>query len=338
MLSMLIADALGHRFPSQRVLSNKPVTLTDADIYGALEPLSIHGPLFTSDLLAFMSLYRDTERYNRDRLGDFYTSTRIRYAGQLVGGPIFDRPLYQFPEQPHTPKRRQQIIHQENDRGDAILKAAGRYHPIKHGGWWDHQVVTGHVTAGIHLGALFDNKPFKPSDMIAPELGVVVPFEIKGTLYDTTLYRPDALFGVDRYFILEIDLGNEVGHATDPKLRKTYERMVLQILALIGSRLYHEKYGIPANKALMALIVSTSQAKIAIIESIILEHTSHLPEPGCNFILLKHIPATAFSAHHSPRPLTRLPRDTEKPPIDLWNDPWKRAGRPDFYINNPKRQ
>jgi hypothetical protein len=319
---MLTTDARGHRFPSQRTLSKEPVSIVDADIYGTLEPLNIHGPLFTSYLLEFGAFYRDTARYTRDRLGWFNNSTNISFEGKPVGGPILDRPPQQFPEPPHTPKRRQHLIHANNARADAILKAAGRYHPIKHGGWWEHQVANSCISASLHLSALHDERRFFTSDEITADIGIKVPFEIADKLYESIRLVPDYLFGVDRYYAVETDLGNEVGRAEQPHLRKTYERMVLQYLALIGDKLYHKVYGIPDNKALMVLFVTTDAAKIKLMESIIKENVG-----ACNFILMKHVSAEAFSAYHSPKPL-----------YTLWTEPWKRAGRGDFYINNPARQ
>jgi hypothetical protein len=155
---MLLTDARGHRFPNQRTLSRAPVRIVDADIYGTLEPLNIHGPLFTSTLLEFASYFRDTPRYTRDRLGHFYTSTDITYLDKPAGGPILDRPEAQFPKKDEgTPKRAMMILHDNNPRADRILQAAGRYHPIKHGGWWHHKVANAHITASLHLSALEEN-------------------------------------------------------------------------------------------------------------------------------------------------------------------------------------
>ena len=92
-----LLDARGQRFPNQQVLKPTPIRICDADIYGTLEPLNIHGPLFTSYLVAFASHFRATPRYTRNRLGDFYTSTDITHLGTAAAGPILDRPEGQFP-------------------------------------------------------------------------------------------------------------------------------------------------------------------------------------------------------------------------------------------------
>ena len=124
---MLTVDARGQRFPNQRILKPTPIRICDADIYGTLEPLNIHGPLFTSYLLAFASHFRATPRYTRNRLGDFYTSTDITHLGTAAGGPILDRPEGQFPKpEEGTPKRSMMILHENNARANRILKAAER--------------------------------------------------------------------------------------------------------------------------------------------------------------------------------------------------------------------
>lgn len=319
---MLTLDARGHRFPNQRTFRDDHVSITDADIYGTLEPLNLHGPLFTSYLLDFASFYRDTADYTRERLGWFFNSNAIRFDGK-VGGPVLDRPAKQFPRpEEGTPKRAMMILHANNTRADGILKAAGRYHLIKHGGWFEHQVANACITASLHLAALHAERTFIPPDKIAEDIGLKVPFEIDGKEYENIRLVPDYLFGIDRYYAIETDLGNEVGRAEEPHRRKTYERMILQYLRLIGDKLYHKAYGILANKALMVLFVTTNAAKIKLMEGIIEQYVD-----ACNFILMKHVSVEAFSAYHSPKPL-----------YTLWTEPWKRAGRSDFYINNPARQ
>jgi hypothetical protein len=329
---MLTHDQKGHRFPNHRTLSKQPVSITDADIYGSLEPLNLHGPLFTSYLLEFAAFYRDTAKYTRERLGWFYDSNAIRFDGD-TGGPILDRPAQQFPKPPHSPKRAMMILHANSARADAILKATGRYHSIKHGGWFEHQVANGCITASLHLSSLHAERTFIPPDKIAEDIGITVPYSIGNRDFDNHRLVPDYLFGIDRFYAVETDLGNEVGRA-DIDLthrRKTYERMVLQYLELIGrsqddagTKLYNTAYRILRNKALLVLFVTTERSKLDLMESIIKQHA---PGGACNFILMKHVPAEAFSAYRSPKPL-----------YTLWTEPWKRAGRGDFYINNPARQ
>jgi len=225
------------------------------------------------------------------------------------------------------------ILHANGARADAILKAAGRYHSIKHGGWFEHQVANACISASLHLAALHAEQRFFTPDEIAEDIGVTVPYSIGDRDFDNHRLVPDYLFGVDRYYAVETDLGNEVGRA-DIDLthrRKTYERMVLQYLELIGrgqddagTKLYNTAYRIPRNKALLVLFVTTERSKLDLMENIIKQHS---PGGACNFILMKHVPAEAFSAYHSPKPL-----------YTLWTDPWKRAGRSDFGINNPARQ
>ena len=62
-------DKLDRAFPNQLVLIDDAFAITDTDLYGTLEPINLHGPLFTSYLLDFAAFYRDTPRYTKDRLG-----------------------------------------------------------------------------------------------------------------------------------------------------------------------------------------------------------------------------------------------------------------------------
>lgn len=313
-------DALGRAFPNQLVLTDDSYTLGDPDIYSVLEPLNLHGPLYTAYLEAFQSFFRNTPRFSRERPSNLSRSKRIRYEGE-IGGPVLFRPAQQFPEH-EKPVRTMSLRYDLTPRGKAILVRAGRKHAINHGGWFEHQTANACISASLHLSALHAGTRFYTPDEIAGEdIGRVVPYELKGTYYENHRLVPDYLFGIDRYYAVETDLGNEVGRAEEPHRRKTYERMVLQYLALIGDKTYHEAYKIPANKALLVLFVTTQKSKLDLMESIIKEKVG-----TCNFILMKHIPAEAFSAYHSPKPL------------DLWTTPWKRVGRPDFYINNPERQ
>ncbi len=225
------------------------------------------------------------------------------------------------------------LLHDLSPRGKAILSKADRYHPIKHGGWFEHQVANACISASLHLCALHAERTFIPPDKIADDIGITAPYSIKDKDFDNRRLVPDYLFGVDRFYAVETDLGNEVGRA-DIDLthrRKTYERMVLQYLELIGrsqddqeTKLYNTAYRIPRNKALLVLFVTTQRSQLDLMDSIRREHS---PSAACNFILMKNVPAEAFSAYHSPRPL-----------YTLWTEPWKRAGRGDLFINNPARQ
>lgn len=312
-------DKLNRAFPNQLVPIDDSFTLTDADIFGTLEPLNLHGPLYTSMLTKFASYYRKTPRYCKDRLGYLARSKNIRYRTE-VGGPVLFRPKQQFPGPFERPSRNMMLTHDLTPRGIDILRKAGRYHAIKHGGWYEHQIATAHLTASIHLAALYLKYPFLP--LPVADLSVKVPFEINGNEYENRLV-PDSVFGFGkRYFALEADLGNEVGRAEQSHMRKTYERMVLQYLRFIGDKLYHEAYKIPAEQPLLMLFVTTRESKLALIESIIKEHVG-----ACNFILSQYVPEEWFSAFHSPKPI-----------YNLCTDSWKRARRPDFNICNPARQ
>lgn len=326
---MLTHDKKGTRFPTARVLNDEPTEVNEADLFGLLETLNIHGPLFTSQLLAFDAFFRKNPKVACNRLSRFYTSNAITYLGEPTGGPILDRAApHQFkkPDE-RTSIKRLMMVHSLNAKGKRVLQEAGRYHPIAHGGWLHHQIACAHITSSLHLSAINAGLRFYTQDEIAGEhAGRTVSYTLKGTTYDNHQLVPDYLCAIgnkerQRYFAVEVDRGNEVGRADEPHRRKTYERMVIQYATLIGDKLYHEAYDIPGNKPLLVLFVSTSLSKLNLMASIVKQHVGK-----CSYILMKHIEPEAFSPYHSPAPL------------DLWTTPWQRVGCPDFHLNNPERQ
>ena len=46
-------DTLARALPSHNILTDDSVSVTDADVYGVMEPLNIHGPLYTQYLVEF---------------------------------------------------------------------------------------------------------------------------------------------------------------------------------------------------------------------------------------------------------------------------------------------
>lgn len=337
---MLTHDAKGRRFAIARVICHDPVNITEADLFG-LEFLNLHGPLFTCDLLAAMARHRKREKYNRDRLRLMNNSDNIWYDGRRYG-PVIDRPEDQLDrkknsEERYPPKQGQMMVHDINGQGKGILRRAGRYHRIRHGGWWDHNFGNARISAGLHLGAMEDGLALTPQDHIVKEkLGVIIPYETpNGAEIDDQSYVPDDLMGFDRYFTLETDLGNEVGRPGERteveddealyRRRKSYDRMVRQLYGLISKGLYKTLYRIPSDKPLMNLFVTTSMPKFLLMKDIIGELTEGR---GFNWLLLKHIDRrTIFNPLEDPKPLT-----------NLWREPWERVGNIPFYLNNPERQ
>jgi|SRR5579863_4555950 len=331
-------DSLDRTFPNQLVLIDDPYTVTDTDIWGTAEPLNIHGELYSSYLEPFGAFYRNTPDYTRKRVSWLSRSRNIRYQGK-VGGPVYFRPRDQFPKEKERISRNMTLRYDLTERGVQILKRTGRYHPIKHGGWKDHQIATGCITASLHLAMLHDNVPFITPDYIADDLGVTVPYTAPdGTHYKDHRLVFDYIFGARRrVHPIETDLGSEVGRAGTKKpdteqfrRRKSYQRMYFQYSELIlrsqpdGGKLYNKAFRIPRENGLMPLFITTSKSKVQLMKDIILEFTDG---EGCNWFLMKYVPAKIFSAYESPKPL-----------LELWTGPWERAGRSDFYINNPARQ
>jgi hypothetical protein len=348
---MLTHDKRGYRYAIARDICHDPVHVTDADL-AAPEGLNLCGPLLTCDLLGLMALYRKREKYNRDRLRLMFNSDNIWHDGKRYD-PILDRPPEQLDKKKgsdeyHPPEQGQMMVHDINAAGKRLLRRAGRYHRIRHGGWWDHKFGNARISAGLMIGAANDGLAFTPQDHILKEkLGVIVPYETPdGTEIADQTYVPDNLFGFHlfslddraaqgRYFVLETDFGNEVGRpgerseAEDEEAlyrrRKSYDRMVRQLHGLIAKRLYKTLYRIPDGKPLLALFATTSVPTLNLVKDIINDLTNG---KGFNWLLLKHIDREAlFSRFNHPKPLTHL-----------WTEPWERVGNAPFSLNDPERQ
>lgn len=323
------------RFPYTRVPNDKKIVVVQDDFDYLFGPINTHGMLFTSYLDWFDPRSEWVKKQRRNLL---FNNDNIYWRGRCLGGGLLERPL---PPQPpgvriHL-KRNRMVLHDLSPLAVKLMKKEDRYRHIPHGGWYWHQVLTACITGSLHLVANELKMPFTPQDEIAEDIGVVVPYVgPDGKFYDKHKLVPDYVLGLDRYYAIEADLGTETGNAgeTNPDQfyqKKSYDRMVRQYLEFIarkqddaGTKLYHTAYRIPRHKPLMVLFVSTSERKLKLLESIIMERTEGR---GCNFILMQHVPPEMIDPENSPEPLTHL-----------WTMPWKRAGKPDFYISNPGRQ
>ena len=313
-------DTLGRRKPDSHLPIDTPYRVEEDDLDTMLEPSGVHGVMFTSYYERFGLLKKHDGLGIRKRVSGFASSTNIRWNG-VVGGPLLIRPLHE------RPSRNMTRYYELSPRGIAILKETKRWHQIPHGGWWKHQIANACVTASLHLGVAEGNKLFSP---MTGDLGRVIDYEAHGRYYDKHRLVPDFAFRVDyekdlnRYFMVETDLGNELPTTERVEVfdqRKTFDRMVIQYARLIGHKLYYELYGIPNNKALLMLFVTNSGSKFENMKEIIQKHLGR-----CSYILLKQVPPNSFSPYRKPQPL------------DLWPTPWERVGYPDFYLNDPARQ
>jgi hypothetical protein len=313
-------DTLGRRKPDAYLFTDTPYRVEEDDFDTMLEPSSVHGLMFTSYFERFGLLKKNDGLGIRKRVGGFATSTNIRWNG-VVGGPLLIRPRHE------RPSRNMTRYYELSPRGIAIVKATNKWRQIPHGGWWKHQIANACVTASLHIGVAEDEKLFSP---MTGDLGRVIDYEAHGRYYDKHRLVPDFGFCVDygqnlrRYFMVETDLGNELPTTERVEIferRKTFDRMAIQYARLIGHALYYDLYGIPHNKALLALFVTSSEAKLEDMKQIIQKHLG-----TCAYILLKCVPPDSFSPYKKPQPL------------DLWDTPWERVGYPAFYLNNPARQ
>ena len=326
---MRTTDILGHRLPNHRVPSDKRIVVVEDDFNGIFEPCNLHGKLYSSYLDAFDP--RRSESLKRTRRALFFNNDNIYWRGRCLGGPLLTR---QKPGPNEWIGRNKTQAHENTPLADRLLKSVDRYRHIPHSGWNRHQLANAGVTASLHLGARRDGVAFTPPDAITDDLSVVVPFVTpEGKEYNSHRLVPDYLLGLGRYFAVETDLGNETGEPREEVFheKKSLMRMVLQYFEFIaakqdveGTKLYNIHYRIPRNKALLVLFVTTRLSTLNLLERIILKLTDG---HGCNFILMQYLDAELIDPYQSPQPI-----------YTLWTGPWKRAGRSDFYINNPARQ
>jgi hypothetical protein len=185
------------------------------------------------------------------------------------------------------------------------------------------------ITASIELATLVsDNARFIFQDEILARTGAPLSFPVTIVVNGKTVTKqliPDGLFGIEysddderryRFFLVEADRSTEPGAASSLD-RKSYMRTILQYREFVGRGTYKEALGLSAG--LLVLNVTTSELRLRNL----VELTAKLSGSGANNYMLYRA-APEFGRYFSTPGIL----------LDLFAEPWVRAGRDPFHINS----
>jgi len=263
-------DTLGRRNRMQAQSTGKRIRLTDRDLLW-MQKIHEHGPLSTSELLAFSNEGRQNKGRAQNRLTDLFNEDN-----NALGSPYLHRPPQQFQT---IDARYNELIYTLTKAGEAALREAEFWSDWVHkaGGPFWHQRMVAEITAGIEIEALKRTdvnyiQGWRVLERAQTKLRYPVTFKDPGT--GKTLTRdliPDQIFGIEyltddgpryRFYLVEAERG------TNPKTskqdRKSTERMEAMYEAYVGGAEYrqHLKLTAPllvilANKASKKMPSST---------------------------------------------------------------------------------
>jgi hypothetical protein len=316
-------DTRNRHHPTKPEPSGLKCRLTARDL-SLFERINWHGILPTAYLVEYFKRWGHSEGRARDRISDLGCETNTPH-----GGVYLIRPDAQFPPTTYIP-RNFHLTHDLSPAAVAALQEVGKYAPATHGGWYDHQVMGACIGADIEMGAQAANIVYIPKHETLGNrsLSVKVPF----TYRDPTgrqsgsfakQYIPDDFFTLAypnkrRHFIVEWDRSTEdVEHANFD--RKSFLRTALQIRELIGGGLFREAYGLPVHEGMVALIFTTNENTAKRMLDLLLRLSDG---KGNNFICIKVVPQYAG----------RKGFVAPKPDPATFTGPFRRAGKPDFYL------
>lgn len=227
--------------------TGKRIRLTDRDLLW-FSKIHEHGPLSTSELLAFSDDGTQNKGRAQNRLTDLFNEDNNAHEK-----PYLLRPPQQFQT---IDARYNELVYSLSPTAEQALKDAGTWSDWVHkaGGPFWHQRETAAFMAGVELECLNDPKHnFIPASQILERAQTTLrypttytdPYTGQRLVKDLI---PDGLFGIEfvredgkfyRFHCVEIDRGTEP--KTSPnKERKSLERMVLQYEDYIGNKRYQE--------------------------------------------------------------------------------------------------
>jgi Replication-relaxation len=238
------------------------------------------------------------------------------------------------------------LIYELDQNGERALREYGCYDPAQAVAWlrrgreshvtFAHSVMICDALASIELG-IRNNPELRivpwseivarmPDDVRNSKLSHCLPVNIshafgKERHQSKKALMPDAVFGIEwrgkgsRYFALECDRDHEPLYRSNLN-QTSYLRKVLQYQDVARSRTFKTHWGLPN---LLVLNVTTSELHKHKIKDLVLELTEG---KGASYLLFKTMPslgdfATAPATGH------------------LLSEPWERAGRDPFRLDQP---
>lgn len=252
-------DTLGRRSRMKAQSTGKRIHLTKRDLLW-MQAIHHHGPLATSELLAFSGGAKQNKSRAQNRLTDLFNEAETAH-----NAPYLTRPPQQFQT---IDARYNELIYNLSDAGEHALKDAGTWSDWVHraGGPFWHQREVAKVTAGVEIACINRTdrnyiQGWKVLERAQTRLRYPVTFKDPGT--GRTLTRdliPDQIYGIEyltedgpryRFYVVEVERG------TNPKTskqdRKSIERMEAMYDVYIGQGKYKEHLELGAPMVLVVL-------------------------------------------------------------------------------------
>jgi hypothetical protein len=230
-------------------------------------------------------------------------TTRRRLA-QLLDMGYLEREIAQIrTSYPHS----NEIVHKLTDKAVKFLKDNGlwsNYFP-KIGGWHEHQVMTGCLSAATELNARkYGNIKYTPQHELCEELGHDIAIRNdKGGVE----FEPDFMFVLDyldtgaRLFVFrEADRATESGESSDDG-KKSQAKSVKQYRELISTKRYKTLFGASDDDGAIVQITTTTPSH----QSLILRQVDKIFERPCSYIMVSVMPEFGFD-FHPPRSIDAL--------------------------------
>jgi hypothetical protein len=249
------------------------------------------------------------------------------------GGPTLLYPLQQ--ERARRPDRNLNV-YGITKHAIGTLKVSGRYQehaPTTNHNEWKHDFMGACVATSLYFGAREhpERYEFIFEDEIVSRLGgvrefpVIYPYTARDgtTASRDAILRPDGFNGIrylptgeERIFIREEDCGTERIDSDDRSV-KSHKHNILQYAAFLGNT--DNRRSLFGNARVAVLTTFSSPIKMRNVIKLVLELSEGR---GSNFMLYQSWPT--FGDRFRP----------PAPRLDLFTDPWERAGpHAPFYIN-----
>ena len=313
---MQITNVRKHRLRSTPQPSGKRTTITEHDIFGIFEPLSRHAQLTTKQLVAFD---RRCDSKTRNRLTDLYheegawltrSSEELKFANAL-----FVDEMYRLGEDAEELLRARGIIPTHDwvqaSRIGAHSTSPSKIIRLAH----DH--MASEIAVDIELGARavpaiqFRNHieiskaaPDETRKQSKP-LRIPVPPSFGAPKW----IEPDALFGLGtRIYAIEADMNTESIEAVIKAKIRAYREIV-------ATYAIDDHLGI---NNLTVLFVTTNQT-----------HMNNMMKAVSEIVKNGRSKMFAFACRPDLADFRRAPAPTGR----MFNEPWKRVGYDDLYLN-----
>lgn len=181
-------------------------------------------------------------------------------------------------------------------------------------GFHDYGVTA--TVASIELGALRHEHAYVPGRQLLARAHADLRVDLSGKQM-----QPDHLFGIDygtkrALFAVEFDRGTEQVSDTG-KARKSYQRMIDEYVEYIGQEVYMDHLKLQKTRMYALFVFSRRSAELS-FQKMVKKRLG-----ACSYILTRTTPG--IDPDFNP----------QRPDYELYEGPWWRSDKPEFYINRP---